>query len=497
MQHPVQIYNTLSRKKEAFEPIHSPFVGLYLCGPTVYGHAHFGHARAAVTFDIVTRWLRHVGYTVRYVRNITDVGHLEHDADSGEDKIGKLARLQMQEPMEIAQLYANSYHTDLEKLGCLPPSIEPLASGHIPEQIKICQAILDKGLAYEVNGSVYFDVAKYAEGNHYGILSGRVIEDLVAGTRTLDGQDEKRSPLDFALWKKASPEHIMRWESPWGDGFPGWHIECTAMSSKYLGAEFDIHGGGMDLLFPHHECEIAQSVAATGHQPVRTWMHCNMLTINNQKMGKSLGNAINLREAFNGNNSFMEQGISPMTIRFFLLQAHYRSTVDLSTDAIHAARKNYLRLMNGLRIARKLEAVYTGEHTAFDEKAELELVAIAQGCQAAMNDDFNTAVLIAHLYNLLKKLNTWHINPAGLAGISPAVFEKTVSTYRLFVCDILGLKEEHPAEPDTLISGLLSVYSDAKAAKEYDKVDKIRTYFKSAGIQVKDMKTGIDWAYEE
>ena len=497
MEHPVHIYNTLTRKKEPFTPLHPPFVGLYLCGPTVYGHAHFGHARAAVTFDLVTRYLRACGYRVRYVRNITDVGHLEHDADSGEDKIGKLARLQQQEPMEVAQLYANSYHADMAALGCEPPSIEPLASGHIMEQIKLTQDIIEAGFAYVANGSVYFNVPKYAQSHHYGVLSGRIIDDLIAGTRTLDAQDEKNSPLDFALWKRADPEHIMRWPSPWGYGFPGWHIECSAMSTKYLGERFDIHGGGMDLLFPHHECEIAQSVASGRPEPANIWMHCNILTINGQKMGKSLGNAINLKQAFTGSHPALERAYSPMVIRFFLLLAHYRSTLDFSNEAVQAAGKGYRRLMNGLRIIRKLQHPGLAPGQLPDEKAEQELVSTIQACYAALNDDFNTALLIAQLYNLLKKLNGWNANPAALAAISPELFEKTAAAYKLFVLDILGLHEEHPAEPETLINSLLGIYAEAKAAKDYPKVDSLRASFKQNNIQVKDTKNGIDWAYEE
>ena len=350
----LKIYNTLSRKKEFFEPISPPHVGMYVCGPTVYGDAHLGHARAAVTFDGVYRYLSFLGYKVRYVRNITDVGHLEADADDGEDKIAKKAKLEQLEPMEVAQQYASSYHRDMELLNTIRPSIEPRATGHIPEQIKLVEKILEEGLAYEVNGSVYFDVLKYNETKKYGRLSGRVVEELMSGSRELDGQSEKRNPLDFALWKKASPEHLMKWDSPWSLGFPGWHLECTAMSSKYLGNQFDIHGGGMDLMFPHHECEIAQGNACHQADPARYWLHNNMITINGQKMGKSLGNFITLQQLFSGKHDKLEQAYSPMTVRYFILTAHYRSTLDFSNQALQAAQKGYKKLINGHRIAKLL-----------------------------------------------------------------------------------------------------------------------------------------------
>ena len=345
MEHKLTIYNTLTRKKELFEPINPPHVGMYVCGPTVYGDPHLGHARPAITFDILFRYLQHLGYKVRYVRNITDVGHLEHDADEGEDKIAKKARLEQLEPMEVVQYYTLRYHKAMEALNVLPPSIEPHASGHIIEQIQLVREILENGYAYESQGSIYFDVNKYNRDHHYGILSGRNLDDVLNTTRELDGQEEKHNPADFALWKKAQPEHIMRWPSPWSDGFPGWHCECTAMGRKYLGERFDIHGGGMDLIFPHHECEIAQAVASQGHDIVHYWMHNNMITINGQKMGKSLGNFITLNEFFTGQNPNLKQAYSPMTIRFFILMAHYRGTVDFSNDALQAAEKAMSRLM--------------------------------------------------------------------------------------------------------------------------------------------------------
>ncbi len=401
----LKIYNTLSRKKEKFEPINSPFVGLYVCGPTVYGDAHLGHARPAVTFDTVIRFLNHQGYKVRFVRNITDVGHLQGDADEGEDKIAKKAKLEQLEPMEVAQQYTDNYHRDMLALNTIKPSIEPRATGHIPEQIALVQEILKEGFAYEVDGSVYFDVLKYNETNQYGKLSGRVLEELMSGSRNLEGQGEKRNAVDFALWKKASTEHLMKWESPWGQGFPGWHLECTAMSAKYLGKQFDIHGGGMDLMFPHHECEIAQGKAGHGKDPVKYWMHNNMITINGQKMGKSLGNFITLHELFSGKHDLLEQAYSPMTIRYFILTAHYRSTLDFSNEALQAAQKGYKKIFNGLKIAKNL--VYPDNIAV--ELQEEQIKQVDQSINyayRAMDDDFNTAQAIGHLFNLLKKINS-------------------------------------------------------------------------------------------
>ena len=356
MKNRLVLYNTLSRKKEQFEPINPPFVGLYVCGPTVYGDAHLGHARPAITFDLLFRYLKYLGYKVRYVRNITDVGHLTDDSDDGEDKIEKKAKLDRLEPMEIVQFYTNRYHHNMEQLNTLPPSIEPHASGHIIEQEELVKKILDNGFAYESDGSIYFDVEAYNKKYSYGKLSGRRVEELFANTRQLDGQGEKRNPADFALWKKATPEHIMRWPSPWSNGFPGWHLECSCMSQKYLGDRFDIHGGGLDLQFPHHECEIAQSTAAYGHEAVKYWMHNNMVTIKGQKMGKSLGNFITLDQLFSGENDVLEQAYSPMTVRFFILQAHYRSPLDFSNEALKAAQKGYERLMTAVRALDKVKA---------------------------------------------------------------------------------------------------------------------------------------------
>ncbi len=496
MQQEIKIYNTLTRKKENFEPLAAPNVGMYVCGPTVYGDAHLGHARAAVTFDTVFRYLQHAGYKVRYVRNITDVGHLTDEvAGEGEDKISKRAKLEQLEPMEVVEHYTQSYHRDMDKLNVKRPSIEPRASGHIIEQIVMIQQIMEKGFAYEVNGSVYFDVQKYNQEQHYGKLSGRVIEDLLSGTRELDGQQEKRNPLDFALWKKASPEHIMRWPSPWSDGFPGWHLECSAMSSKYLGTQFDIHGGGMDLMFPHHECEIAQSQACNHTEPARVWMHNNMITINGQKMGKSLNNFITLKEFFSGSHSLLEQAYSPMAIRFFMLQAHYRSPLDFSNEALLAAQKGYKRIINGLRIAKEL--TYDETQAAPVEAKEAEINKQIESCFAGLNDDFNTAVTIAGLFNLLKKINSFFTNPASVYELSKPVFDKMVSTYVALVEDVLGLVEEKPNSTEGLLEAMLEIYKEAKAEKAYDRVDKIRSYFKAQGLLVKDMKSGVAWAYEE
>jgi cysteinyl-tRNA synthetase len=495
MQNQLYIYNTLSRKKELFEPINAPFVGMYVCGPTVYGDAHLGHARSAISFDIVFRYLKFSGYKVRYVRNITDVGHLENDADEGEDKIAKKAKLEQLEPMEVANYYKNNYHEDMAKLNVLPPSIEPLASGHIVEQIIMIQSLIDKGMAYESCGSVYFNVNKYAESNEYGELSGRKIDELLNTTRELDGQSEKQSSLDFALWKKASPEHIMRWPSPWSDGFPGWHIECSAMSKKYLGDYFDIHGGGMDLLFPHHESEIAQSKACNHSKPAKYWMHNNMITINGQKMGKSLGNFITLGELFSGNHTLLERAYSPMTIRFFILQAQYRSTLDFSNEALQAAQKGYLKVMNGLRILKNL--TYVNDSSAFDEKTDTELKKLTEDLLLGMNDDINTAMTIAALFNLLKKINSFYTAPISVSKISENTFISMKKMYIEIVEDVLGLNEESSVNVNQLVESFLEFYKEAKEQKDYAKIDVIRASLKLQGIVLKDMKDRIDWAYDE
>ena len=486
MEHKLYIYNTLSRKKEQFVPINSPYVGMYVCGPTVYGDAHLGHARPAITFDILFRYLQHLGYKVRYVRNITDVGHLEHDSDDGEDKIAKKARLEQMEPMEVVQYYLNRYHKAMEALGVLPPSIEPHASGHIIEQIEFIKKILDAGYAYESDGSVYFDVEKYNKSHHYGELSGRNIEELLETTRDLDGQSEKKRSVDFALWKKASPEHIMRWPSPWSDGFPGWHLECSTMGTKYLGEEFDIHGGGMDLIFPHHECEIAQSTAALGHETVHYWMHNNMITINGQKMGKSLGNFITLEEFFTGNHKLLTQAYSPMTIRFFILQAHYRSTVDFSNEALQASEKGLQRLMEAYRRLQQLKP---------SAQSTVDVKDLAAKCEEAMNDDLNTPVAISYLFDAAK-----HINSAydGKATLSAEDLAELQATFKLYVEDLLGLKDEQAKDSNEAykkaVDLLLDLRLEAKKNKDWEKSDKIRNALTEAGFSIKDTKDGYEWS---
>lgn len=493
------LYNTLHRKKELFEPINPPFVGLYVCGPTVYGHAHLGHARPAVTFDLLQRYLKHLGYRVRYVRNITDVGHLENDADEGEDKIAKKARLEQLEPMEVAQFFTDSYHKNMKELNTLPPSIEPRATGHIIEQILMIEKIIANGMAYEVNGSVYFDVEKYHSENHYGKLSGRIIEDLQANTRDLDGQNEKRNPLDFALWKKANPEHIMRWPSPWGEGFPGWHIECSAMSSKYLGETFDIHGGGMDLMFPHHECEIAQSNASNHKEPVKYWMHNNMITIHGKKMGKSLGNFILLDEFFNGKHDSLVKAFSPMTIRFFILQAHYRSTLDFSNDALIAAEKALTKVINGLRAIKSME-YQTSDDLKPDEQLKERITKNSSDCYAGMNDDLNSAVTLAAIFDQLKIINSIKGGQISWSQLSAESFELLKRNYLTFVEDILGIDElafSGNIQTDDMMNIILKNYRESKLKKEYEQVDAIRAAVKKMGIVIKDSKTSISWDYEE
>ena len=488
MDHTLFIYNTLSRTKELFRPLHAPHVGMYVCGPTVYGDAHLGHARPAITFDILFRFLMHLGYKVRYVRNITDVGHLEHDADEGEDKIAKKARLEQLEPMEVVQHYTLRYHKTMEALNVLPPSIEPHASGHIIDQIQLVQEILDNGYAYVSNGSVYFDVAKYNEKYHYGKLSGRNLTDVLTNTRSLDGQEEKRNQADFALWKCAQPEHIMRWPSPWSDGFPGWHCECTAMGRKYLGERFDIHGGGMDLIFPHHECEIAQAVGAMGHDIVRYWMHNNMITINGQKMGKSLGNFITLDEFFTGSNKLLTQAYTPMTIRFFILQAHYRSTVDFSNEALQAAEKGLERLMEGIR---NLERITPSKSTT-----GIDPRSIRERCYEAMCDDLNTPIVISHLFDGTRMINTVLDKKAT---ISASDLEELKATFRTFAFDLLGLKadaENNAAREEAfskVVDMLLEQRAKAKANKDWATSDQIRNSLTALGFEIKDTKEGAVW----
>lgn len=494
---PLKIYNTLSREKEIFKPLHAPLVGLYVCGPTVYNFVHLGNLRTFTSFDILHRYLRHIGYKVRYVRNITDVGHLVGDGDEGEDKIGKMAKLEKLEPMEIVHRYTQDFHEVLATFNLLPPSIEPTATGHIVEQIETTKNLLDKGLAYESNGSIYFDIEAYnKQGGDYGKLSGRVLDDLLTETRDLDGVGEKRSPLDFALWKKASPEHIMRWPSPWGDGFPGWHLECTCMSHKYLGDTFDIHGGGMDLKFPHHECEIAQAKAAYGQAPVRYWMHTNMLTVNGQKMSKSLGNSFLPNELISGNHPLLEQAYSPMTVRFFMLQSQYRSTLDFSNEALKAAQKGYKRIANGMRNIKRMQYP-VGSVSQPDEKQRAEIQAAIQGCYDGMNDDLNTAVTIAHLFTLLKKINQLYTGSLSFDQLGEETFNSLKSTYLTILEEVLGIRLELPENWESLTDGLLNLYKGFKEARKYDKVDEIRATFKSMGLLIKDMKDSIDWGFEE
>jgi cysteinyl-tRNA synthetase len=493
---PLSLYNTLTRKKELFEPLLAPYVGMYVCGPTVYSNVHLGNVRTFLTFDILYRYLHYLGYKVRYVRNITDVGHLENDSDEGEDKISKKARLEELEPMEIAQRYTNDFRVVLQQFNLLPPSIEPSATGHIVEQIESIKVLIEKGLAYESGGSVYFDVQKYNQSHDYGKLSGRIIEDLLTETRELDGQSEKRNPLDFALWKSASPEHIMRWPSPWGVGFPGWHIECTSMSTKYLGKQFDIHGGGMDLKFPHHECEIAQAVGVNGEEPVQYWMHANMLTVNGEKMAKSKGNSFLPAQLFSGDHPLLQQAYSPMTVRFFMLQAHYRSTLDFSNEALLAARKGYLKLMNGLKVLQKIMYPVDTENIEIGGQ-DAEMQKLIDDVFRGLNDDLNTARAIASLFNVLKKVNSMYLGQLPVTSLSPAMFEQLKTTYTTLVTEVLGLLEERPDNLEEMLNLLLRFYKDAKDAKDYGKVDEIRAEFKKLGIVIKDMKNGIDWAYEE
>lgn len=483
------IYDTLTRKKELFRPLHPGMVGMYVCGPTVYGDAHLGHARPAITFDILFRYLRFLGYKVRYVRNITDVGHLEHDADEGEDKIAKKARLEQLEPMEVVQYYLNRYHHDMEELNVLPPSIEPHASGHIIEQIDYVKRILDAGYAYESNGSVYFDVEKYNRDFGYGVLSGRNIEDLLNTTRTLDGQQEKRNPLDFALWKKTSPEHIMHWRSPWSEGFPGWHLECSTMSEKYLGDTFDIHGGGLDLIFPHHECEIAQSVAAKGKRSVNHWMHNNMITINGKKMGKSYGNFITLEDFFNGTHPLLSQPFSAMVIRFFILQAHYRSTVDFSNDALLAAEKALKKMLEGYR---RLYALLPAE------KSSIELPDYYSMCLDAMNDDLNTPQVIATLFEACRVINS---ASDGNVKLSADDIARLKTLFQTFLIDILGIRvEAENGSGNTAkayqgaVDLLMEIRANAKAAKDWTTSDLIRNKLSQLGFNVKDTKNGVEWS---
>ena len=480
------IHNTLTKKKELFVPVHKNHVGLYVCGPTVYGDAHLGHARPSITFDILFRYLTYIGYKVRYVRNITDVGHLENDADEGEDKIAKRARLEALEPMEVAQNYTNSYHDKMRKLNVLSPSIEPRASGHILEQQEIIDKIIEKGFAYDVNGSVYFDVEKYNKKHNYGQLSGRKLEDLYANTRALDGQSEKKNAFDFALWKKAKPEHIMRWSSKWSDGFPGWHLECSAMGVKYLGENFDIHGGGMDLIFPHHDCEIAQNKIAIGHNVVKYWMHNNLITINGKKMGKSLNNFITLEELFEGKHEALKQAYSPMTIRFFILQAHYRSTLDFSNEALKASEKGLKKLLDGIE---NLENLETKEKTSFS------VLDLEKKCFEAINDDLSTPIVLSHLFEGLKIVNLIKLGKESITKEDLILLKKL---YNNFTFEILGLQKENIAEEnDDTIKALMDLIVElrlkAKTEKNWEMADKIRKQLQEIGFIIKDKKEKSEW----
>jgi len=481
----LHLYNTLSGKKEKFEAIKPPFVGLYVCGPTVYSNVHLGNCRTFISFDLINRYLRYLGYQVRYVRNITDAGHLENDAEVGEDKISKKARLESLEPMQIVQTYSIDFRDKMEVFNTLPPDIEPTATGHIVEQIDIIKDIMDKGLAYEINGSVYFDVLKYSETDNYGILSGRKIDELLSGSRALDGQDEKKNAVDFALWKKASPSHIMRWNSPWGEGFPGWHLECSVMSTKYLGESFDIHGGGMDLKFPHHECEIAQNKAANGTHAVKYWLHGNMLTFEGTKMSKSLGNSILPNELFSGDHKLLNKGFDPMVVRFFMLQAHYRSTLDFSNEALEASEKGFQRLMAAFETLHSLDVSDTSD---IDSDSYTSLF------EGAMNDDFNSPILISHMFDLVKAINSV---ADGRMTINQATKDGLTELMQHFVVDILGLTRSKQGDGAALIDGLMDVIIDvrnrSRLNKDWATSDAIRDQLKDLNIVVKDGKDGAKW----
>jgi len=483
----LKIYNSLSGEKETFVPINEGSIGMYVCGPTVYSNVHLGNLRTFMSFDVIFRYFTHLGYKVRYVRNITDVGHIVDDVDEGEDKIAKKARLEQLEPMEVVQRYTVDFHEILKAFNFLPPSIEPTATGHIIEQIEIIKKIIDSGIGYEANGSVYFDVVKFNQTNHYGKLSGRNIEDMLANTRDLDGQSDKRNPQDFALWKKAEPQHIMRWPSPWSDGFPGWHLECTAMSTKYLGNHFDIHGGGMDLKFPHHECEIAQNEACTGQTPVNYWMHANMLTLNGKKMAKSTGNNILPGEILSGKNTILSKAFPASVARFFMLQAHYRSILDFSDEAIVAAEKGYKRLM---------EAIDSLKQIKVSPNSTLDIADWKQLCYDAMNDDFNTPILIAHLFEGVRYINLLKDNKESL---NTADLELLTSTMNAFVFDVLGLENQKAADSSNdklegTINMLIGMRNKARADKDFAMSDHIRDQLLALGIQLKDSKEGTSFS---
>ena len=483
----LRIHNSLTGKKDVFQPINEGHVGMYVCGPTVYSNVHLGNCRTFMSFDMIFRYFKHLGYKVRYVRNITDAGHLENDADEGEDKIAKKAKLEQIEPMEVVQRYTVDFHNTLQLFNLLPPSIEPTATGHIIEQIEIIKDILEKGYAYEANGSVYFDVIKFNKNHDYGKLSGRKLEDMITNTRELTAQDEKRNPQDFALWKKAEPQHIMRWPSPWGDGFPGWHLECTAMSTKYLGETFDIHGGGMDLKFPHHECEIAQAEASTGKSPVNYWMHANMLTLNGKKMSKSTDNNIYPAEIFSGDNNILSKPYTPAVVRFFMMQAHYTSILDLSDEALQASEKGYNRLMDALD---SIDTLKTGAKSGFD------VTAWKQKCYDAMNDDFNTPILIAHLFEAVKLINLIKEDKETLSAEDKEELKKSMEA---FVYDVLGIENQSMAKDDSntlngVMELLIDIRNEARAKKDFATSDKIRDQLVALGIQIKDGKDGTTFS---
>lgn len=494
----LQFYNALDRKKEVFTPLYPGHAGMYVCGPTVSGESHLGHARPFITFDVIYRYLMYLGYKVRYVRNITDAGHFEEEGREAEDKIVSKAALEKLEPMELVQKYTNLFHWAMLQFNCLEPSIEPTATGHIIEQIAMIRDIMDKGYAYEANGSVYFDVKKYAEKYPYGELSGRVVEDLLETTRVLESQEEKRNKIDFALWKKAPDKHLMRWHSPWGEGFPGWHIECSSMSTKYLGAQFDIHGGGMDLQFPHHECEIAQSTIANGQSPARYWIHNNMITINGRKMGKSYNNIIKLTELFSGDHPLLEKAYSPMAVRFFILQTHYRSTLDFSNEALQAAEKGLNRLWNAYETLQELPEPKT--KTAGDKELDEQLVKGCQDCTDFMNDDFNTAKVLASLFEMVPVINSLKAGKIKPAAISTNTFALLKKTWKAFLEDIFGLRREKEATGDKLdgvMQLLLDIRRDARSRKDYTTSDQIRNTLQKIGIVVKDEKDGgASWSVE-
>lgn len=489
----LKIVNSLTREKEEFKPLNPPYVGMYVCGPTVYSDVHLGNVRTFICFDVMYRYLQFIGYKVRYVRNLTDVGHL---LDNGEDKISKKATLENLEPMEVVQKYTNDFHAVMDTFNALRPSIEPSATGHMVEQLQMIEGLMEKGMAYESNGSIYFDISAYEQQYQYGKLSNRKTEDMLNQTRELDGQSDKRNPLDFALWKKANPDHIMRWPTKWSEGFPGWHLECSVMSTKYLGKTFDIHGGGMDLKFPHHECEIAQNQGALGEEGARYWVHTNMLTVNGQKMSKSLNNSFLPRELFTGDHDLLERGYSPMTVRFFILQSHYASTVDFSNEALASAQKGYMKLANGLRLVKgmKWPADSLGD---VDEKQAAQINKLCDNCYYAMNDDFNTALCIGHLFNIVKKINAINAGQLDITHLGKDTFERMKKTFVSFSEDVLGLHVENNTDTYALIDVLLKEYGMAKESKDYDTVDRLRADLKGLGIIVKDMKGKIDWAFEE